>query len=111
MTEDDLLNFMQENKADIIASVKAKAISAMTEQVRWGLSSAVQGVVDEFIKTDVLPAIKQELQDHKGPIIAAAVKGAAEIGEAVAQKIVTTAVERMTGYGGTDVLKALFNVR
>ncbi len=111
MTEDDLQKFLADNKEDIIRSVKAKAIEAMTEQVRWGLSSAVQTTVDGFIKDDVIPAIKAHLQEHKGPIIAAAIKAASEIGDKVAEKLVTTAVESMTGYRGGEVLKALLGVR
>lgn len=111
MTEAELLQFLQENKDDIVKSVKAKAIEAMTDQVRWNLTTTVQETVTEFVKDEVIPAIKAHLQEQKGPIIAAAVKAASEIGDKVAEKMVTTAVESLTGYRGGDVIKALMGVR
>ena len=111
MDERELLQFLQDNKEDIIRSVKVKAIDAMTEQVRWGLSQAVQEVVNGFVAEEVIPALKAHLQDNKGPIIAAAIRAASEIGDKVSEKLITTAVESMTGYRGGEVIKALMGVR
>lgn len=111
MTEQELLQFMQDNKDDIVRSVKAKAIEAMTDQVRWSLSAAVQEVVNGFVAEEVIPALKAHLQEHKGPIIAATIKAASEIGDKVSEKLITTAVESMTGYRGGEVIKALMGVR
>ena len=85
MTEDEMLKFLQENKADIAASVKARAVDAMTQSLQWQLPSAVQAAVSEFFTAEIIPELVKSLSDQKGPIIEAAVKASTEIGDAVAK--------------------------
>jgi len=111
MNENDLRKFLEENSADIQKAVKAKAIEALTEGIRWQIPHECQAVVSEFIKAEIVPEIRKHLEDQKGPMVEAAIKASAEIGDAVAKKMVETAVESMTGYRSSEVLKALMGVR
>ena len=110
MTEDDLNSFLNENREDIMRSVKAKAIERITESMKYTLPSMVGETVTEFFRDEIVPEIKAHLAAEKGPIVAASIKAAAEIGDAVAKKMVETAVESMSGYRSGDVLRALMGV-
>ena len=111
MNESDLHKFLEENKDDIAKSIKEKAVSAMTESLRWQLPGAVQEAVSQFFKDEIIPELIEHLKDQKGPIIEAAITASAEIGETVSKLLIKTAVDRMTGYAASDVIKALMGVR
>ena len=111
MTEQELMQFLDDNRADIAASIKEKAVEAMTSSIRYQMPAAVTEAVATFFKDEIVPEIIASLKDQKGPIISASVKAAAAIGDAVAEKMVAQAVESMTGYRSGEVLKALMGVR
>ena len=111
MTEEQLLAFLQDNKDDIAASVKAKAIEAMTQDLKWRLPDAVTKAVAAFFEAEIVPEIQKHLADQKGPIVAASIKAASQIGDKVAEALVEKAVESMSGYRSGEVIKALMGVR
>lgn len=111
MTEDELKQFLANEKDAIAAAIRAKAIEAMTDSVRWQLPQSVTKAVGEFFEEEIVPEVKKSLADQKGPIVEAAIKAASEIGDLVAAQMVKQAVESMTGYRSGDVIKALMGVR
>jgi len=110
MTEDDLKQFLDENKADIQARVKERMIEGLLVQNRWEISAQISKVVEEFVTTEIVPEIKKYLADQKGPILNAAIAGAAEIGDTLAKAIVTRTAKRLSpeGYEFRQVMDALF---
>lgn len=110
MTEDDLKEFLETNKADIQARVKERMIEGLLAQNRWEISSQVAKVVEEFISKEIVPEVKTYLADQKGPILAAAIAGAAEIGDTLAKSIVARTAKRLApdSYDFQKVLEALF---
>lgn len=111
MTEADMLKFLEENKADIAADIRKKTVDAMTESIKWQLPDSVRKAVLEFFEAEIIPEIKKSLAAEKGPIITASIKASAEVGDLVAKAIMEKAVESMTGYRSSEVIKALFGVR
>lgn len=110
MTADELKAFLEANKDDIQAAVKAKVIAGLIENHRWEISGAIAKVVEEFVAAEIVPEIKKHLAAQKGPILEAAIAGAAEIGETLAKAIVARTAKRLNpdGYEFRQVLEALF---
>lgn len=110
MTTDELQAFLEENKADIQNAVKAKLIAGLLENHRWEISGAITKVVEDFVTAEIVPAVKAHLADQKGPILQAAIKASAELGDALSKAIATHTIKRLepNGYQLRGVLKALF---
>lgn len=111
MTEDQLSQMLADHKDEIAASVRKKAIEAMTASLSYQLPQSVTQAVREFFETEIVPEIKAHLEDQKGAIVEASIKAASEIGDKVAELLVKQAVESMTGYRSGEVVKALMGVR
>lgn len=111
MTEDQLSQMLKDYKDEIAASVRNKAIEAMTASLGYQLPQSVTQAVKEFFEAEIVPEIKAHLEDQKGPIVEASIKAASEIGDKVAELLVKQAVESMTGYRSGEVIKALMGVR
>lgn len=110
MTDDDLKTFLEENKESIQSAIKEKMIARLLETHRWEISDKVSKVVEEFVAAEIVPEVKKYLADQKGPILKAALTGAAEIGDTLAKAIVARTAKRLTpdGYEFRQVLDALF---
>lgn len=111
MTEDQLREFLSENRSEIAEAVKVKTIAAMTSGMEYQIPAFVREIVSEFFKDEIAPELKKHLAEQKGPIIEASTKAASEIGDKVAELLVKQAVESMTGYRANDVVKSLMGVR
>ena len=111
MTEEQLLAFLEDSKAEIAASVKDRAIDAMTRSLEYQLPQSVTKAVADFFEAEIVPEIQKHLADQKGPIVAASIKAASQIGDRVAEALVEKAVESMSGYRSGEVIKALMGVR
>lgn len=111
MTEEDLKQFLDDNAEAIKAQVKQKMIDGLLAEHRWTISSQIGDVVNEFIKTEIAPAVKEHLQSEKSEILAAAIKSAAGIGDLLAQALVEKAAKNIKGdsYNFRNTLKAIFD--
>lgn len=111
MTEDDLKEFLEENKETIKNAVRAKMIESLLANHRWEITGVISKVVEEFVSTEIVPEVKKYLADNKGPILQAAVAGAAEIGDTLAKAIAKRTAERLDpdSYQFRNVMKALFD--
>jgi hypothetical protein len=110
VTEDDLKEFLDQNKADIQQAVKAKMIEGLITQHRWEISGEIAKIVQDFVTAEIVPEVKNYLAENKGPILQAAIAGAAEIGDTLAKAIVERTAKKLKadGYEFRSVLKALF---
>ena len=110
MTPDDLKDFLAENEAEIKAAVKAKMIERLLETHRWSITDEIGVVVKEFVSKEIVPEVKKYLADQKGPIIEAALVGAAEIGTNLSKAIAERSAKNLTAdsYQFRAVLEALF---
>lgn len=110
MTEDDLKEFLDANKKQIQEAVKEKMITRLLEQNRWEIGATIAKVCEEFVQTEIVPEVRKYLADNKGPLLAAAIKGASEIGDALAKAIVERSAKKLKGdsYEFRQVMEALF---
>lgn len=110
MTEDDLKEFLDANKTEIQRAVKEKMITGLLEQNRWEISGEIAKIVQEFVAAEIVPEVKKYLADNKGPILEAAIAGAAQIGDTLSKAIVERTVKKLKAdsYEFRAVLKALF---
>lgn len=110
MTEEDLKQFLDENAEAIKETVKEKMISSLLAEHRWTISSQIDGIVNEFIKTEIAPAVKEHLQSEKSAILAGAIKASADIGDLLAKALVEQAAKNIQGgsYNFRNTLKAIF---
>ncbi|MDC0657076.1 hypothetical protein N6L27_03605 [Leisingera sp. SS27] len=107
MTEEELSKFLTDNSARIKEAAVEACIEKVRDNIRFGLPSSVQDVVSAFMKDEVAPAVAKALAGEKGAIIAAAVSGAAKIGDELSKTMVENAVKNMTGYRGSEIIKDL----
>ena len=110
MTEDDLKQFLDDNKADIQRAVKQKLIDGMLAQHQWQISGEIAKVVQEFVAAEIVPEVRNYMAEQKGPILEAAIKGAAEIGDQLSKAIVERTAKKLdpSNYEFRSILKALF---
>lgn len=110
MSPEDLKEFLAENDKQIKAAVKTKMIESLLSNHRWEISGEIAVVVGEFVKTEIVPEVKKFLADHKGPIIEAAISGAAQIGETLSKSIVERCAKNLAAdsYQFRQVMEAIF---
>jgi Na+-transporting NADH:ubiquinone oxidoreductase subunit NqrD len=110
MTEAELKEFLDANKADIQQAVKAKMIDRLLATHQWEISSQITAIVNEFITNEIAPEVKKFLAEQKGPIIEAACAGASEIGNALARAMIAHTAKNLDSesYKFRGVMKALF---
>lgn len=110
MTEDDLKQFLDTNKTEIQRAVKEKMITSLLEQNRWEISGEIARAVQEFVAAEIVPEVKKYLADNKGPILEAAIAGAAQIGDTISKAIVERTAKKLKAdsYEFRAVLKTLF---
>ena len=111
MTEAELKEFLDANKADIQQAVKAKMIDRLLSTHQWEISGQITAIVNEFVTNEIAPEVKKFLADQKGPILEAACAGAAEIGNALSKALITHTAKNLDGesYKFRNVMKALFD--
>lgn len=110
MTEDDLKQFLEDNAETIKSQVKERMITSLLAENRWTISTQIGEIVNEFIKAEIAPAVKEHLQSEKGPILEAAIKSASGIGDMLATALVERAAKNLKGnsYDFRNTLKAIF---
>lgn len=111
MKAEDLKEFLEENAETIKSAVRTKMIESLLADHRWEISAEISKVVEEFVSAEIVPQVKAYLADNKGPILQAAIAGAAEIGDTLAKAIAKRTAERLDpeGYQFRAVVKALFD--
>ncbi len=109
MTKEELDEFLETNRAEIAAAVKAKLIEGLLSQHRWEMSEIVAKTVNEFVTNEVVPEIKAYLEGEKGVIIEAAKESARQIGEMLTQHMVLKASKNIESYSFREVMKGLFS--
>lgn len=110
MTEEDLKQFLEENAGAIKAQVKERMIAGLLAEHRWTISSQIGEIVNEFIKNEIAPKVKEHLQSEKSEILEAAIKSASGIGDMLAKALVEQAAKNIQGgsYNFRNTLKAIF---
>lgn len=108
MTEDEMKEFLKENSEAIKLAVRDKLMTSILQEYRWNFSDAIGTAVNEWIKTEIVPEVKDFLTGEKGAIVQAAQEGARQIGNVLTEQMVKKATENLTGYGMGDVLTKMF---
>jgi hypothetical protein len=111
MTEAELKEFLDANKADIQEAVRQRMIDGLLTQHRWTISEEITKIVSEFVAVEIVPEVKKFLTEQKGPIIEAACAGAAEVGNQLSQALIAGVAKNLdpNGYKLRGVMKALFD--
>ena len=110
MTEEDLKQFLEDNKADIQAQVRQKLIDGLLNDYSWTMRENISGVVQEFIKEQIAPEVRKHLESEKSAILEAAIKATAGIGEMLQKAMVERAVKNIeaNSYNFKETLSAIF---
>jgi len=110
MTEEDLKEFLDANKAEIQAQVKQRLIEGLLANHSWTMRDQISTVVSEFMKEEIIPEVKKHLISEKSAILEAAIASTAEIGDMLTKAMVANAAKNITGnnYGFNDLLKGIF---
>ena len=109
MTEVQLKEFLEANKADIQQAVKQKAIAALLEEHRWDISDQISKAVNAFVAAEIVPAVQAELLSQRGPIVEAAIKAIASISDELAKGFTEAAAKNIgSDYRRREIAKAIF---
>lgn len=110
MTEEDLKEFLEDNKADIQAQVKQRLIDGLLANHSWTMRETISEIVAEFMKTEIVPAVREHLASEKGAIMEAAISSASHIGEMLSKALVEKASKNISGdsYQFRNTLKGIF---
>lgn len=111
MTEEDLKQFLEANKAEVQAQVKQRLVDGLLSNHKWTMSDQIGEVVAEFMKTEIMPEVKAYLASEKSAILEGAVKAASEIGDMLAKQLVAQAAKNINDkstYQFRQVAEAIF---
>lgn len=111
MTEQQLKDFLEENKADIQAAVKSAAIERLIAQHSWDISSQIRDVVREFVEKEVLPEVEAALAEQKGALVAGVIAGLAPMADELAKGLAADAAKTIgDDWRRKNIVKAIFNL-
>lgn len=88
MTEDEMKEFLRDNAEAIKSAVRDKLISNIMQEYRWEIGGEVAKAVNEFVKDEIVPEVKEFLAGEKGVILMAAQEGCRQIGEVMTKNMV-----------------------
>lgn len=110
MTEDDLKDFLEQNKADIQNHVRQKMMERLLADHQWAITAQIAKTVEEFVTAEIVPEVKKFLASNKGPILTAACAGAAEIGDTLSKAIIERTAKKLKAdsYEFRNILDSLF---
>lgn len=109
MTEADLKDFLEANKADIQDAVKQRMIAKLLEEHRWNIGEAVNKCVREFVDQHVVPAVAAELESQKGSIIAATLHALATVSDELAKGLAADAAKNIgSEWKRREIVKSIF---
>lgn len=110
MTEEDLKEFLEDNKAVIQEQVKQRLIEGLLANHQWTMREQISETVNEFMKTEIMPQVREHLASEKSVILEAAITSAASIGEMLSKALVERAAKNISGdtYSFRNTLKAIF---
>lgn len=109
MTENELKEFLEANKADIQAEVRKRMIDGLVTNQRWEITSAMNKAVADFITTEIIPEVRSYLEGEKGAILEACKAAAVEIGNTLAKTMAEKAAKNIDGYKFRDAMSGLFS--
>lgn len=109
MTENDMQEFLEANKAEIQAEVKRRMIEGLVQTHRWSISEEITATVNAFVQAEIVPVVKAHLEGEKGAIIEAAKVACVEISNSLAKVMVEKAAKNMEGYRYSELIKGLFS--
>lgn len=112
MTEEDLKQFLDANKAEIQAQVKQRLIDGLLTSHSWTMRDQIGEVVGEFMKTEIMPEVRAYLVSEKSAILEGAIKAASEIGDMLAKQLVAQASKNINDksrYEFRKIAEALFS--
>ena len=91
--------------AEVAAKLKQRAI----ESLEYAVTTAVGKTIEDYIKTDILPAVQAEVQAHHAEIKAAVVAGVLGAMKAASEQIQKKAIEKLTGHEGDRVISSILD--
>jgi len=108
MTEQELQEFLEANKADIQAEVRRRMIDKLVSTHQWAISEQVAKTVNEFVAKEIVPEIVTYLAGEKGAILEACKAASIEIGNTLTKTMAEKAAKNIDGYYFRDVIQKLF---
>jgi hypothetical protein len=111
MTEDDLKQFLADNKADIQDAVKRAAIDRLIAQHSWNISEQIRQAVNDFIAKEVIPDVQAHLSEYKGALVSGVIAGLSTLSDDLAKGLATDAAKTIgDSWQRQKIIKALFNI-
>lgn len=109
MTEQEMQEFLDANKADIQAEVKRRMIEGLVANHRWEINGEMSKVVSEFVAKEIIPEVHTYLAGEKGAILEACKAAAVEIGNTLSKTMVEKAAKNIEGYQFREAIKSMFS--
>ena len=87
---------LEENKEGLVNAINESIIEGVKRDLQWSLPEEVKGMVNDFLKTEVLPEVKAKLFDSKEDIVNHATEIAVNISTEVGNAIQREAVKNLS---------------
>lgn len=111
MTEQQLKEFLDENKADIHAAVKRAAIDRLIAQHSWDITAQIKETVSAFVTSEIIPEVEAALAEQKGALVSGVIGGLASIADELAKGLAADAAKTISDdWRRKQVVKAIFNL-
>lgn len=107
MTEAEMLEVLKENSERIKAASVEAVIEKVKSDLTYQMPTEIRSAVSQFMENEIAPAVVVSLQSQKGAILKSVEVAAAQIGAALAEKMVANASKQLVGYRGGEILKKL----
>lgn len=107
MNEAELAKFLEEHSEAMKKAATEAVLERIKRDLEWNMPPEVQKAVNTFMAEEIAPAVVKALHDQKGEIIKAAIKAASQIGDALAETMVTNATKSLASYSARDIITKL----
>ena len=87
-SEEEITKILEDAKDELRANLVEDMKDRLKTSVEYTLGAEVRKVIEEYVKTEIVPDLKAALIEDKPIILKAAIKGANEIGEVLSKALV-----------------------
>lgn len=106
------MSSIEENVKAMLPQITMEVVAAIKEQalrnLQYTTATAIQEAVTEYVKTEVLPAVKDELRANDAVMKAAILASTKGVAELLCESIVDSARKKLAAYDGDKLVASVF---
>lgn len=109
LTQEQVQSILKEATPSIVAGLREEVVRQAKWEMNPIISQMIQKEVSEFMTTEIIPIVRQQLVEGKAGLITIAIDSANAITESLAKAMAATLQKKLeSSYDRTKILEALF---